>query len=220
MNTDIVSYYKDRALEYEKIYSKPERQDELKSATGILQEIFAKKQVLEIACGTGYWTERIAAKVTSILATDINETVIDVAKKKGLSSEQVSFEIADIYNFPAHDKFESLFGGFIWSHVLLQDLDKFLSTVNTLVKPGGTVVFMDNNFVEESNHPVTKIDEYGNSFQTRKLEDNSTHLVLKNFPTEDFLRQKIKDVAGEIRFYNLKYYWIICYTTKADNNNS
>lgn len=187
----------------------------MKSATGILQEIFAEKQVLEIACGTGYWTERIAARATSILATDINETVIDVAKKKGLSTKQVSFEIADIYNFPAHDKFESLFGGFIWSHVLLQDLNKFLSTVNALVKPGGTVVFMDNNFVKESNHPVAKIDEYDNSFQTRKLVDNSTHLVLKNFPTEEFIRQKIKDIAGEICFFNMTYYWIVCFTTKT-----
>jgi demethylmenaquinone methyltransferase/2-methoxy-6-polyprenyl-1,4-benzoquinol methylase len=220
MNTDIVSYYKDRALEYEKIYSKPERQEDLKSSTAILQKIFANKQVLEIACGTGYWTERIAEKATSVLATDINETVIEVAKTKGLSTEQVSFEIADIYNFPAHDKFECLFGGFIWSHVLLQNLDEFLSTVNRLVKPGGTIVFMDNNYVEGSNHAITKTDDHGNTFQARKLEDDTTHLVLKNFPTEDFLRKKIKGIAGEIRFYNLKYYWIICCTTKAYNSNS
>lgn len=219
MNSDIVSYYKDRALEYEKIYSKPERQEDLKRAADILQEIFAEKQVLEIACGTGYWTERIAEKAISVLATDINETVIDVAKKKGMSTEQVSFEIADIYNFPVHNKFESLFGGFIWSHVLLQDLDKFLSTVNSLVRPGGTIVFMDNNFVEGSNHPVTKVDEHGNSFQTRKLEDNSAHLVLKNFPTEQFLSHKIKDFAGDFRFIKMKYYWIVCYTTKTDNSN-
>jgi ubiquinone/menaquinone biosynthesis C-methylase UbiE len=60
MNTDIVSYYKGRSKEYERIYSKPERQEDLKSATTILQEIFAGKQVLEIACETGYWTEKIA----------------------------------------------------------------------------------------------------------------------------------------------------------------
>ncbi len=217
MNTDIVSYYKDRANEYEKIYSKPERQDDLKSATTILQEIFADKQVLEIACGTGYWTEKIAAKATSILATDINETVIDIAVKKDFSNKQVSFELADIYNFPLHNKFESLFGGFIWSHILLQDLDKFLSTVNRLVSPGGTVVFMDNNYVESSNHPVTTRDEQGNSFQSRKLEDNTEHLVLKNFPTETFLRNKIKDISGEFKFFNLTYYWLVCYTTKTHN---
>ena len=219
MNADIVSYYKDRAKEYEKIYSKPERQEDLKSATTILQEIFAGKQVLEIACGTGYWTEKIAAKATSIFATDINETVIDVAKKKDLSSKQVSFGIADIYNFSDPNKFESLFGGFIWSHILLGDLDKFLSTVNSLVSPGGTVVLMDNNFVVGSNHPITKKDEQGNCFQTRKLEDNTTHLVLKNFPTEIFLRNKLKDISSECKIFNLTYYWIICYTTKTNNNN-
>lgn len=93
-----------------------------------------------------------------------------------------------------------MFGGFIWSHILLQDLDKFLSTVNSLVSPGSTVVFMDNNFVEGSNHPITERDAHGNSFQTRKLEDNTTHLVLKNFPTEIFLQQKLKDIGGEIKF--------------------
>jgi ubiquinone/menaquinone biosynthesis C-methylase UbiE len=213
MNTDLVSYYKDRAKEYEKIYAKPERQEDLKTATSLLQEIFAEKQVLEIACGTGFWTEKIAKTATSILATDINETVIDVARKKDFSEKQVSFELADIYNFPIQDKFESLFGGFIWSHILLQDLDKFLSTINSLVSPGATVVFMDNNYVEGSNHIITKMDEFGNSFQTRKLEDQTTHLVLKNFPTEEFLREKLKDISSEIKFFNLQYYWILCYTT-------
>ncbi len=219
MNTDIVSYYKDRAKEYEKLYSKPERQEDLKSATTILQEIFADKQVLEIACGTGYWTEKIAAMATSIFATDINESVIEIAKKKDFLSKQVSFGIADIYNFSDNNKFESLFGGFIWSHILLQDLDKFLLTVNSLVSPGGTVVFMDNNYVEGSNHPITERDEHGNSFQTRKLEDNTTHLVLKNFPTELFLQQKLKDMVGEFKFFNLNYYWIICYNTKTNNKD-
>lgn len=219
MNTDIVSYYKDRAKEYEKIYSKPERQEDFKIASTILQDIFANKHVLEIACGTGYWTEKIAETATSIFATDINETVIDIAKKKNFSDKQVSFELADIYNFPDYDKFESLFGGFIWSHILLQDLDKFISTVNSLVSPGGTIVFMDNNFVEGSNHPITEKDELGNSFQTRKLEDNTTHLVLKNFPTEVFLRHKLKDIADDFKFFDLTYYWIMCYTTKTNNSN-
>lgn len=212
MNTNIVSYYKDRAKEYEKIYTKPERQKDLKDAATILQEIFVDKQVLEIACGTGYWTEKIAKTAASVFATDINETVIEVAKKKDLPSKRVTFGIADIYNFSEINRHEALFGGFIWSHILLQDLDKFLETVNSLVSAGGTVVFMDNNYVEGSNHPITKIDNQGNSFQTRKLEDNTTHLVLKNFPTEIFLRDKLKSISDKFEFFNLTYYWIICYT--------
>src|ERR1017187_998500 len=212
LNKNLVSYYKDRAEEYEKIYSKPERQNDLVSVTEILQSIFTDKQVLEIACGTGYWTERIAASATSILATDINESVIEIAKKKNFYKSKVSFGIADIYNFPEQNKYESLFGGFIWSHIKLQYIDEFLLSVNRLVYPGGTVVFIDNNFIKGSSHQITKTDEEGNTFQTRNLEDNTQHLVLKNYPTEEFLRNKLMDVANEIKIINLTYYWILCYT--------
>lgn len=182
-----------------------------------MQSIFADKQVLEIACGTGYWTEIIAKNAKSILATDINETVIEVAGSKDFSGKEVSFALADIYQFPDLKKFESLFGGFIWSHILLQDLDQFLSTVSSLVVPGGTIVFMDNLFVEGSNHPITQQDEHGNTYQTRKLEDQSSHLVLKNFPTEAFIREKLKELAADIQFFNLTYYWILCYTKRVNS---
>jgi len=211
MNTDIVSYYKDRAREYEKIYSKPERQDDIQKAKTVIQEIFNRKSVLEIACGTGYWTESIAKTAASIYATDINESVIDIAKQKGISNDHVTFGLADMNNFNSDSKFESLFGGFIWSHILLQDLDKFLSTVNSLVSPGGTVVFMDNNFVEGSNHPIAETDKDGNTFQVRKLENGTTHFVLKNFPTQEYISQKLSEIATDITFINLTYYWILSY---------
>jgi hypothetical protein len=53
MNSNIVSYYRHRANEYEKIYSKPERQNDLLQAAHILQDVFRDKNVFEIACGTG-----------------------------------------------------------------------------------------------------------------------------------------------------------------------
>ncbi|MES2780773.1 MAG: hypothetical protein V4651_12845 [Bacteroidota bacterium] len=57
MNTDLVSYYHQRAKEYEKLYAKPERQEDLKEIATVLQGIFINKNVFEISCGTGYWTE-------------------------------------------------------------------------------------------------------------------------------------------------------------------
>jgi 2-polyprenyl-3-methyl-5-hydroxy-6-metoxy-1,4-benzoquinol methylase len=213
MNTNLVSYYRDRAKEYEKIYSKPERQDDLQSIASIVQEQFSGKSVLEIACGTGYWTEIIAKSAASVFATDINDAVVEVAKQKDYSKARVTFGLADIFNFNPDTKYESIFGGFIWSHIPRQDLDRFLSTVNNFIMPGGTVVFTDNNFVAGSNHPVTKTDEQGNTFQTRKLENGTTHLVLKNFPTESFLREKLTNIATDLKFINLTYYWILSYRT-------
>lgn len=211
MQSDIVSYYKARAGEYEKIYSKPERQTDLQSAAHILQDIFAGKEVIEIACGTGYWTQRIAFTAKSILATDINEEVIAIARSKEYAPAAVSFQMADLFAMPGIKK-ESLFGGFIWSHIKIQELNNFLDSVNNLVTDGGTVVLMDNNYVEGSNLPVADTDEYGNTFQIRVLENGTTHKVLKNFPTELFILQFLAGKATGIEFINLQYFWILKYT--------
>lgn len=212
MNTDMISYYKDRAVEYEKIYTKPERQADLLKATEILQSFFTGKDVMEIACGTGYWTERIATVANSILATDINEAVLNIARLKTYTNATVEFNAADMYTLPPNKKYQSLFGGFIWSHVKLQELDLFVNTINRLVPPGSTIVFMDNNYVTGSSLPVASKDELGNTYQLRNLENGTTHSVIKNFPSEKFIRNVLNGKATEIEFINLEYYWILKYT--------
>lgn len=216
MNTDLIKYYKDRAKEYETIYLKPERQDDLKNVTALLQNIFTNKTVFEIACGTGFWTEKIAQTASAVFATDINKTVIDVAEQKQYTKNNVKFGLADIFNLSNNIKHESLFGGFIWSHIKLQDLDKFLNTIDNLTLPGGTVVFIDNHFVEGSNHPIANTDQDGNTFQSRKLEDGTTHLVLKNFPTESFLQTTLADISTDFQFINFKYFWVLTYKTRIE----
>src|SRR5881398_1182631 len=115
MNTDLIGYYQQRAAEYESIYHKPERQQDIAAATAVLQNIFTNKQVLEIACGTGFWTEKIAEVATSVHGTDINQPVIDIAKQKHYTKGNVSFELADIFQYHPTQVYDSLFGGFIWS---------------------------------------------------------------------------------------------------------
>ncbi len=209
MNTDLIKYYHDRAAEYEKVYALPERQEDLATATALLKKVFSGKEVFEIACGTGFWTERIAETAASVFATDINQSVIDVAEKKSYPNAKVAFAVADLFDYQTPKPYESLFAGFIWSHILLQDLDRFIRTAAGFVAPGGRLVLMDNNYVEGSNYPLSQQDEAGNTFQTRKLEDGSSHLVLKNFPTEFFLRESWNNIATNIEFFDLKYYWIL-----------
>jgi demethylmenaquinone methyltransferase/2-methoxy-6-polyprenyl-1,4-benzoquinol methylase len=211
MNYDIISYYKDRAKEYEIVYAKPERQSDLLLATKILQDAFRGKSVFEIACGTGYWTEKISKTAKNILATDINDTVIEVAKSKSYLPPNVEFHIANIFNLTNINRLESLFGGFIWSHIKLQDLNAFVDVANNLVVDNGTVVFMDNNYVDGSSLPITENDNTGNTYQTRTLENGTTHKVLKNFPSETSIRELLIDKAFEIKFISLQYYWILTY---------
>src|SRR5436190_5113600 len=195
MNSDLIKYYDDRAKEYEKIYLKPERQEDLKNGAIILKELFSNKAVLEIACGTGYWTQKIAETAGSVLATDVNASVIEIGRNKIYPKSNVRCEVADLYSLEPDHSFDSLFAGFIWRHIPLQELGRFLETVNALIKPGGQVVIMDNSFVRGSSTPIDETDEHGNTFQTRKLEDGTTHRVLKNFPTEFYMRNKLSGVA-------------------------
>jgi len=211
LNDDLVKYYKDRAKEYENIYLKPERLDELKEIEDILQKIFKDKVILEIACGTGYWTEKISKTAKSILATDINDSVLEVAKNKTYLNNNVKFQKQDLFSFKPKTKFESLLGGFIWSHVKLQELNSFIKKTNSFIMDEGTVVLMDNNYVKGSSHTIISKDEFGNTYQTRKLKNGSVHNVLKNFPAEEFIRKKLESIVSEINFIKLKYFWIVIY---------
>lgn len=207
----MISYYRDRANEYEKVYGKPERQGELLLVEKILQDFFKEKEVIEIACGTGYWTEKICTSARKVLATDINDAVIEIAKAKNYPPGKVILQTSDLFTLPDTNKHESLFGGFIWSHIKLEELSKFINTANSLVVPNGTIVFMDNNYVEGSNLPLSDADAVGNTYQIRTLENGTTYKVLKNFPTESFIREILKGKAMDIEFIKLKYYWILKY---------
>jgi SAM-dependent methyltransferase len=213
-NSDLVTYYAERAREYEKIYDKPERQSDLLALNDILQGQFAGKDVIELACGTGYWTQCIAKIANSVFATDINAPVIDVAKGKVFEKNNVTFELADLYTYQVSQPYNNLFAGFIWSHIKQQELSSFIDTVHRFVKPGGLVVFIDNNFVTESNRPIINTDEFGNTYQHRELENGKKYSIVKNFPTDDQFFKVLDGKAEGIKFVSLKYYWVVCYTRK------
>jgi len=70
---DLVEYYRRRAGGYESIYAKPERQADLSVLRAQIPARMAGRRVLEIACGTGYWTVLVARTAASVVATDAGE---------------------------------------------------------------------------------------------------------------------------------------------------
>src|ERR687896_339602 len=94
------AYYARRAAEYEAIYAKPERQADLARMREDIPALFKNERVLEIACGTGYWTPLIAAQAQSVLALDYNEETLAIARTKKYPKTNVRFERADAYPLP------------------------------------------------------------------------------------------------------------------------
>ncbi|MBI5779999.1 MAG: methyltransferase domain-containing protein [Planctomycetes bacterium] len=212
MSDDLIEYYARRALEYEKIYQKPERQQDIPVIIDYLRNELSELNVLEIACGTGYWTQYIAQSARSILATDINKEVLELAERKDYPKNNVRVEIADIYKLDnVKDEFDAGCGCFIWSHVPIQRLAEFLRVSNQKIRPNGKVVFVDNLYAPGSSTPIAKQDNEGNTYQVGKLADGTEHMVLKNFPDEEFIHNRLAGIATGVKFRKLQYYWLLSY---------
>lgn len=215
-------YYAERAPYYERVYHKPERQEDLLKLKEMVAAPLRGKTVLEVACGTGYWTEIVSKEARFILAMDVNEEVLAVARKKPISDGKVEFARADAYELPATThQFDAALVGFWWSHVPKQRLKAFLQGLHSRIATGSTVVIFDNAYVEGNSTPLSRVDSdrnpvseqdsNGNTYQTRLLDDGSSYQIVKNYPTEEELRRTLKDLATNVEVRFLKYYWFLNY---------
>jgi demethylmenaquinone methyltransferase/2-methoxy-6-polyprenyl-1,4-benzoquinol methylase len=203
-------YYAKRAGEYETIYDKEERQPELAWLRHRLPELFAGRTVLEVACGTGYWTQYIAARARQIHACDINDPVLEIAREKSFPRRNVHFFKGDAFAPDgAGERCDAAFAGFWWSHVRKAELARFLSGLAARLKPGALVAILENSYVEGSSTPISRTDAEGNTYQVRKLLSGETHEVLKNFPTTAELADIVRPFAAEAHVEDLRYYWLL-----------
>lgn len=208
----LADYYARRAHEYERIYEKPERREDLRKLRGLVCSLLTDHDVLEVACGTGYWTEAISHTARSILATDVNDEVLQIARSKRYEHENVRFAEADAFTLDSvAGRLTAAFAGFWWSHILLNRIAGFLSVLHARLQPGALVVFFDNNYVEGSITPICRMDAEGNTYQMRELDEGNTYEVLKNFPTETQLRQAVAAFTTSINYGTLTYYWCLSY---------
>lgn len=210
----MVKYYAKRASEYEAIYAKPERQADLRQLKRIVAEAMAGHEVLELACGTGYWTEAIAPSARSVVAGDINAEMIEVAREKRWDAGNVEFRLFDSYALPDFGReFTAAFAGFWWSHIPRARLGDFLRSLGSKLAPGARVMFVDSRYVAGSNTPIARTDAAGDTFQMRRLADGSSHEVLKNFPDEAELRRIVTASGGgrEAVVTLLDHFWVLTY---------
>jgi demethylmenaquinone methyltransferase/2-methoxy-6-polyprenyl-1,4-benzoquinol methylase len=215
----MAGYYAERAKEYERIYQKPERQADLRYLRNFVGSAFAGANVFEVACGTGYWTEILARSAASVVATDINEEVLAIARTKAIDTRKVEFRRKDAYaltDLPR--RCNAGFSGFWWSHIPRARVRRFLEGFHGILSPGSKVLFMDNAYVEGSSTPISRTDEHGDTYQIRQLDDGSRHEVLKNFPTESELRATVDGLATDVRVESLPYYWILSYVPRIETN--
>lgn len=212
MNSDtkeLAAYYAKRAAGYEQVYDKPERLADLAVLKEKVSGALRDHHVLEIACGTGYWTAELAQSAASVLATDINRVMLETAEAKNYPPGKVRFALADAFDMHVEGQFSACFAGFWWSHVRRQDQAAFLEKLRAVLGKDTYLVMIDNVYVEGSSTPVARTDLDGNTYQIHTLSDGTRHEVLKNFPSDSALRKKMAATMKDIRITRLEHFWML-----------
>jgi SAM-dependent methyltransferase len=203
-------FYAKSASNHDRIYDKPERQDDLAAMRKHVADVLRGHVVLELACGTGYWTNIIAASADSVVATDINPEMLALARLRGLPPEKVRFREADAYALPDDlGSFTAVFIGFWWSHVKREQQEKFLAHLRSKVGKDVLLVLLDDVYVEGSSETVARTDLEGNTYQIRIAPDGERYEIPKTYPSDSALRKKLASSVREIRIVRLEYFWML-----------
>jgi SAM-dependent methyltransferase len=128
--------------------------------------------VLELAAGTGWWTERIARHARQVTAVDASSETLDLNRRRTGHAGNVTYLQADIFGWsPPRAAFDVVFFGYWLSHVPEERLASFWGQVAAALRPGGRV------FLVDSYHHKRVVDD----IQPRVLNDGRRFEVIKRY---------------------------------------
>jgi demethylmenaquinone methyltransferase/2-methoxy-6-polyprenyl-1,4-benzoquinol methylase len=175
------------------------------------------KDVLEIACGTGNWTQVLAKRARSVVATDVNTNIIELARTKTYDNDRVRFEIADAYDLGKIDgSFDAAFAADWWAHIPKAALRTFITGLKDRLRPRSRVIIVDMLPREELNRWFSHYDDDGNLIHKRDFPDGEVFEVVKNFPTEAELLEVLSGFADDVKYreHEALRRWMLTFTTR------
>jgi SAM-dependent methyltransferase len=207
-------YYDRRVPEYERIYERDDavRQAEQTALANCLRETLRDRTVLELACGTGYWTRGYSPAARSVLATDASDPMLAYARQQMPTTHPVTFARADAYDLtPLPGTFDAGVALFWLSHVPKARLAVFLNGFLRRLEPGAVVVLADNVYIPGLGGDLITHPDRPDTCKRRTLADGSTHEILKNYFTESDLRNLLQSAARNLRIHYGQCFWWACF---------
>ncbi len=208
-NEDIIkemnAYYRKRAPEHDSLMGYTGNKSLEQLLHPIIEHIedFIKGQdILEIACGTGNWTQVLAKRARSVLATDVNANVLELACNKDYPTSNVKFKVADAYMlYGIDDTFTTAFAADWLSHIPKSRIPGFLHLLHQKLSADAHVVFIDMMSNEYFDNEFSHCDEEGNRITERTTSDGLEFNVIRNFPTIEELNGYLNNNAYDIDYH-------------------
>jgi 2-polyprenyl-3-methyl-5-hydroxy-6-metoxy-1,4-benzoquinol methylase len=187
-----IDYYRRRAEEYDVT-----AYGDVEAARAHIARLVAQMRptgrVLEIACGTGLWTEALARLADTVTAIDAAPEVVEIARER-VRSANVRFEVVDVFSWLPDSRFDVIFFSAWLSHVPTSRLDQFWRALRTLLAEDGRVLFLDEHVDERAKESYvpgrTEIVE-------RRLRDGSTFHIVKNFVDPEELELQLRRLGWD-----------------------
>lgn len=139
-------------------------------------------EVVELAPGTGLWTQEIAQRAKRLTAVDASVEMIELNRARlGPLAAKVDFIVDDLFTWNPDRKFDAVVFCFWISHVPANRLDGFLQRVARMTRSGGSVFFLDGLREQTSSArdhvlPTPDVEQ-----MTRRLDDGREFAIVKNF---------------------------------------
>jgi len=171
----------------------------------LFEDYVRNRHVLEIACGTGNWTQVLAKRARQVTATDVSGEAIEIARRKNADIENVAYEIIDAYKIDElASEYEVAFAADFFSHIPVSMIAPFLEKVHRKIKKNGRVIFLDTMYLKELDEEGFFFDDEGNRINPRTLPDGSRFQVVKNYPDENRFKQMLDGIKNDIDYYENK----------------
>ena len=209
-NQQVAKYYALLGEAGEDKYLEPDMDEDIDDMSIHLGNLLSGHTVLELGCGTGFWTEIVAESAQSVLALDINAGLVDIARERGMPEGKVSFRVADALDLPEDiGTFSAVLVSFLWSHLNKKEQEQLLATLKKRLGKDVLLVILDDSFVEGFSETIARTDADGTTYQILTTPEGERFELPKSYQSDSALRKRLGNVGKEIKIERIEFFWIL-----------
>jgi demethylmenaquinone methyltransferase/2-methoxy-6-polyprenyl-1,4-benzoquinol methylase len=220
-----LEYYRARANEYDEWFLRrgrydrgPELNNRWFSEIAELRDWLASRgdlgDVLELAAGTGLWTEPLVRQSRSIHCIDAAPETLDVNRTRlGRQQDRITYEVADIFQWRPSRRFNTVFFGFWHSHVPDEQFVAFWKLVDEALSAGGQALIVDS-LADPTSTALDHTIERGGEV-TRRLNDGRQFRIVKRFWEPTTLVDRLTAMGWEVSLQTTANYFLYARLTRA-----